>query len=75
MDYNIYAGYVSNRDPSRGSWYIQSLCQTVERHFKDYHIEDILKIVDDELSNKHPKYTQTSTYENRGFKRCFLYKS
>lgn len=73
--FSTLPGYVSNRDPSRGSWYIQSLCETVKRHYKDYHIEDILKIVDDELSNKHPRYTQTSTYESRGFKRCFLYKS
>lgn len=68
----IVSGFYSLRDPEKGSWYIQSICQVFREHAKEYHVEDMLKIVDAELSEKHPEYKQTSTYENRGFKKCFL---
>ncbi|XP_066247745.1 caspase-3-like isoform X3 [Euwallacea similis] len=73
--FSTLPGYLSNRNPIHGTWYIQSLCQVFEKYYRQYHIEDMLKLVDEELSNKHPNWTQTSTYENRGFKACYLYKN
>ncbi|XP_066151619.1 caspase-3-like [Euwallacea fornicatus] len=73
--FSTLPGYLSNRNPIHGTWYIQSLCQVFQRHYQQYHIEDMLKLVDKELSNKHPNWTQTSTYENRGFKACYLHKN
>ncbi|CAG9760489.1 unnamed protein product [Ceutorhynchus assimilis] len=73
--YSTLPGYLSNRDPKSGTWYIQSICDVFQKHYKDHHIEEMLKIVDHQLSLKHPKFTQTSTYESRGFKQCFLCKN
>ncbi|XP_030759139.1 caspase-1-like [Sitophilus oryzae] len=67
-------GYLSNRDPLMGSWYIQSICEVFRSNYERNHIEDMLKLVNQQLSNKHPTYGQTSTYESRGFNRCYLYK-
>ncbi|XP_019760576.1 putative inactive caspase B isoform X2 [Dendroctonus ponderosae] len=73
--FSTLPGYTSSRNPETGTWYIQSLCDVIERHQREFHIEEMLKLVDDQLNNKHPLYAQTSTYESRGFKRCFLYKN
>nr|XP_023029167.1 caspase-7-like isoform X2 [Leptinotarsa decemlineata] len=70
--FSTLPGFFSLRDPVRGSWYIQSICDVFERHAKEFDVETLLKIVDEELSKKHPQYQQTSTYESRGFKRCYL---
>ncbi|KAL1490293.1 hypothetical protein ABEB36_013010 [Hypothenemus hampei] len=73
--FSTLPGFVSNRNPATGTWYIQSFCKVVGTHYKDLHLEEMLKIVDSDLSKQHPTYTQTSTYESRGFKRCYLYKN
>ncbi|KAG5889205.1 hypothetical protein JTB14_033283 [Gonioctena quinquepunctata] len=70
--FSTLPGFFSLRDPVKGSWYIQSICDIFERHAKEFDVETLLKIVDDQLSKKHPEYQQTSSYESRGFKRCYL---
>lgn len=44
-------------------------------HAHDTNVEDLLKMVDSELSRMQTLYgtMQTSTYENRGFKRCYFH--
>ncbi|XP_057655051.1 caspase-7-like [Diorhabda carinulata] len=71
--YSTLPGFYSVRDEEKGTWYIQSICDVFRKHYKDFDVETLLKIVDEQLSKKHPEYVQTSVYESRGFKRCFLY--
>uniref|UniRef100_V5G4Y4 Caspase-1 n=1 Tax=Anoplophora glabripennis TaxID=217634 RepID=V5G4Y4_ANOGL len=70
--FSTLPGFFSIRDTQQGSWYIQSICEVFKKYGKEMDVETLLKIVDEQLSKKHPKYQQTSTYECRGFKRCFL---
>nr|CAH7733442.1 unnamed protein product [Callosobruchus chinensis] len=65
-------GFVSLRDEKRGSWYIQCIHEVFTQHAKNMDVESMLKIVDDDLSRRHPNFKQTSSYECRGFKRCYL---
>ncbi|CAG9819065.1 unnamed protein product [Phaedon cochleariae] len=65
-------GFYSLRDTQKGSWYIQSICNVFKDHAKKHDVETMLKIVDENLSRCHPQYTQTTSYESRGFKRCYL---
>lgn len=73
--YATVPGFVSHRDTQKGTWYIQLFCQTVMEHAHDTDIEGILKIVDAGLSNLESSFNtkQTSNYENRGFRRCYLH--
>ncbi|KAF7288108.1 hypothetical protein GWI33_000159 [Rhynchophorus ferrugineus] len=73
LAFSTLPGFVSNRHPNDGTWYIQSICEIFSKMYKDHHIEDMLKMVNENLSKKDSQYSQTSTYESRGFKRCFLY--
>lgn len=41
-------------------------------HAHDTDVENLLKIVDTNLEKTYVEHRQTSSYENRGFKRCFL---
>lgn len=66
-------GFVSNRDPKYGTWYIQAICEVFMKHAHDTDIESMLKIVDGMLENKNHVVRQTASYENRGFKRCYLH--
>uniref|UniRef100_A0A6P7FHH4 Caspase-1-like n=1 Tax=Diabrotica virgifera virgifera TaxID=50390 RepID=A0A6P7FHH4_DIAVI len=70
--FSTVPGFSSIRAPQEGSWYIQSICDVFKQHGKQHHVEDLLKLVDQELSRKHHTFKQTSTYENRGFKQCYL---
>ncbi|CAH0555779.1 unnamed protein product [Brassicogethes aeneus] len=73
--YSTLPGFVSYRDPVEGSWYIQKLCEVIELHGHSLDIEDILKIVDEEISKMGKTNTQTACYESRGFKKCYLYQN
>nr|XP_022918454.1 caspase Dronc-like [Onthophagus taurus] len=74
ISYSTLPGFAAYRDPTLGSWYIQGLCKVFMEHAHDTHIEDLLKIVDDELKkvDAGPNHRQTSNYDNRGFKICYL---
>ncbi|CAH1102705.1 unnamed protein product [Psylliodes chrysocephalus] len=71
--FSTLPNFYSIRDPQKGSWYIQCICKVFREHAKEHHVEDLLKIVDTEMSNMHKNHVQTSTYESRGFnKQCFF---
>ncbi|GJQ75906.1 cysteine-type endopeptidase [Trypoxylus dichotomus] len=65
-------GFVSHRDPKLGTWYIQAICKIFMEHAHDTDVENLLKIVDENLAQNYTSHRQTSSYENRGFKRCYL---
>lgn len=68
----VFQGFYSCRDPKEGTWYIQGICKVFKEHAKTHHVEDLLKIVDEELTRKNELWHQTSIFENRGFKTCYL---
>ncbi|KAI4461939.1 caspase [Holotrichia oblita] len=72
LAYATVPGFVSHRDAVMGTWYIQSICKTFTEHAHDTDVENLLKIVDENLEKTYKTHRQTSSYENRGFKRCFL---
>lgn len=43
-------GFVSFRDPKRGSWFIQHLCEKLEKRGAGYEIMDLLTAVNDDVS-------------------------
>ncbi|XP_019879742.2 caspase-3-like [Aethina tumida] len=74
LAYSTLPGFVSYRSPTTGSWYIQTLCSIFSAHAHQWDIETMLKKVDAEMKNKYNKEAQTSCYDCRGFKRCFLFQ-
>jgi len=46
---SCFSGYVSNRNPQDGTWFIQTLCKVFNEHAKQAHLEDLLKITSKEL--------------------------
>jgi hypothetical protein len=71
--YSTLPGFVSHRDPVHGTWYITTLCEVFSEHAHEYPVEDLLKIVDVKLSSYTKATRQTTHYESRGFKKCFLH--
>ncbi|KAF5303793.1 hypothetical protein FQR65_LT08128 [Abscondita terminalis] len=72
--YATVPGFVAHRDPNNGTWYMQAICQVFMEHACDTDVENLLKIVDDKLRNLvSGALTQTSSFENRGFKTCYLH--
>ncbi|CAG9854076.1 unnamed protein product [Phyllotreta striolata] len=69
--YSTLPGLYSLRDIKKGSIYIQTICHVFQQHSRNLDVESLLKIVDSELAKKG--HVQTSSYENRGFKTCFLF--
>lgn len=55
--YSTYEGFVSYRDPDKGTVFVQELCRLLELHGRDMHIEDLLKQVNVALTER-PKYQQ-----------------
>lgn len=74
LAYATIPGFVSYREEFIGSWYIQAICKVFMANAHDTHVEDMLKMVDGALANKAGEHNraQTSSYENRGFKCCYL---
>lgn len=73
--YSTVPGFVSYRDPQTGTWYIQTICEVFMEHAHDTDVEGMLKMVDHKLEKIvtacHLK--QTTSFENRGFKTCYLH--
>ncbi|XP_072943375.1 caspase Dronc-like isoform X2 [Epargyreus clarus] len=65
--YSTVPGFVSYRDPEKGSWYIQALCEVFAARAHERHVHDLLTLVDQRLATTFPG--QTSSYENWGFNR------
>ncbi|XP_059061222.1 caspase Dronc isoform X2 [Achroia grisella] len=65
-------GYVSRRNPDKGSWYIQTLCDVFAEKAADHHVEELFTLVDIRMDQMH-KY-QTSSVDKWGFnKRLYLH--
>ncbi|CAK1582377.1 unnamed protein product [Parnassius mnemosyne] len=60
-------GYVSHRDPEKGSWYIQALCEVFAARAHDCHVEKLLTLVDERMHREFA--VQTSSVEKWGFNR------
>lgn len=72
--YSTVPGFVSHRDPQTGTWYIQTICEVFMNHAHDTDVESMLKMVDAKLEKiVHSSSRQTTSFENRGFKTCFLH--
>lgn len=48
----IYAGFVSYRDPERGTVFVQEFCRLLKDQGETVHIEDILKQVNIALTER-----------------------
>lgn len=65
-------GFVSLRDPERGSWYIQALCEVFAARAHDCDVEVLFKLVDRHMEHKFR--VQTSSVDNWGFNsRLYLH--
>lgn len=73
--FSTLPGDRSYRDTCLGTWYMQAICKAFMEHAHDTDIENLLKVVDYNL--KHLRSAdgnmQTSSYENRGFRLCYLH--
>lgn len=61
------AGFVSRRDPERGSWYIQALCEVFAARAHDCHVDKLFTLVDERLRTRF--HIQTSSVDRWGFNR------
>ncbi|KPJ12221.1 Caspase Nc [Papilio machaon] len=60
-------GFVSHRDPEKGSWYIQALCEVFAARAHDCHVEKLFTLVDERMYDHFQ--VQTSSVEKWGFNR------
>ncbi|XP_068629599.1 caspase Dronc [Battus philenor] len=60
-------GFVSHRDPEKGSWYIQALCEVFAARAHDCHVEKLFTLVDERMYAQFQ--VQTSSVEKWGFNR------
>ncbi|XP_060810903.1 caspase Dronc [Amyelois transitella] len=58
-------GFVSNRIPDEGSWYIQTLCRVFAEHAHQRHVEELLTLVDRRMEATYR--LQTSSVDKWGF--------
>lgn len=67
--YSTVLGYNAFRDPLEGSWYVQILCKVLAEHAHDTHLEDLLKIIGEQMNFKRTEndLLQTISNEDRGF--------
>lgn len=65
--YSTLPGNVSYRDPSAGSWYIQTLCEVFAARAHDTDVSTLLSLVDQQVRERFGK--QTSAVTNWGFNR------
>jgi len=74
IGYSTLPGFASNRDVYLGTWYIEAICEVFMEHACDTDVEDMLKMVDQKLATLMSEVgsRQTSTYENRGFRKLYF---
>uniref|UniRef100_U5EYG7 Putative ecdysone-inducible caspase n=1 Tax=Corethrella appendiculata TaxID=1370023 RepID=U5EYG7_9DIPT len=73
--YATVPGFQTHRDPLEGSWFIQSLCNIIEEHAHDTHIEDLMKMVCADVAEIRTDRNalQTAATENRGFNQVLYF--
>lgn len=50
--FSTYEGFVSWRDPDRGTVFVQELCRVLAAHGRTMHLEDVLKLVNVALTER-----------------------
>lgn len=50
--FSTYEGFVSWRDPDRGTVFVQELCNVLTEHGRTMHLEDVLKLVNVALTER-----------------------
>lgn len=73
--YSTVLGYNAFRDPVEGSWYIQILCKVFAEHAHDTHLEDLLKLIGENMNIKRTErdHLQTVSNEDRGFNKILYF--
>lgn len=73
--YSTVLGYNAFRDPVEGSWYIQILCKVFAEHAHDTHLEDLLKLIGENMNVKRTErdHLQTVSNEDRGFNKILYF--
>lgn len=73
--YATSAGFMAQRDPIRGSWYIESMCSIWSDHAHAKHLDDLLKLVGQHAHNMETTDgdIQTAGNEDRGFYRSLFF--
>lgn len=69
--YASVPGYVTFRDPTEGSWYIQVMCEVFAQHAHDTEFDELLKIIGNTMSQKQTEddKKQTCSNEDRGYSK------
>ncbi|CAL8331620.1 unnamed protein product [Lota lota] len=52
MCYSVTEGYLSLREPANGSWYIQDLCETLQRFGGSLEFTELLTLVNRKVSKR-----------------------
>ena len=67
----MVSGFKTHRDPDKGSWYIQKLCEVFAEHAHDTPVEDLLKMIGENTGNIRTVdgRLQTASFTNYGFNR------
>lgn len=60
--FSTYEGFVSYRDPERGTVFVQELCRQLSEHGKTMHLEDILKHVNVTLTERPMYVVRSGTF-------------
>nr|AHH02584.1 caspase-5 [Plutella xylostella] len=60
-------GFVSRRDPEKGSWYVQALCEVFAARAHDCHVGQLFTLVDTALHRRF--HSQTSSVDRWGFNK------
>lgn len=73
--YATLPGFVAHRDTESGSWYITELCKVFAQHAHDTHLENLLKMLNKEISNIRVimQQAQTTSTDNRGFEKLMFF--
>lgn len=68
-------GYYAYRDKEHGSWYVSVLCTVFAQSAHDCHLEELLKMVGNHLSEQRSEKheMQTSSNEDRGFNKTLYF--
>lgn len=71
--YGSLPGFVTNREPLEGSWYINALYDVFSKYAHNKHIEDMLKMIGPRIAelygNKRGVSKQTPVYWNYSFNK------
>lgn len=75
LGYSTLDGYVANRDPIHGTWYVEEICKIFMEHAHDKHVFELLQLVDEAFRKKVSERgtMQTAHFHNMGCKNVYLH--